>query len=361
VWAIARLELARVFFSKRSFWVYLLAIFPAIVFMGHGIESRIRVARWTAQATTPAAMDSVREGDTHEQVVERAGRAIVDNEYPLFRGGGFKGKGFGKRAPREPERFGRYMMYFDGRRRWDLNFEDDILQSRRGTTVIDMEEDRSVFAAVFQHFYLRLAIFFGCLGIFVNLFRGEMLDKTLHFWLLAPLRREVLLAGKYLAGLIAAVTIFGGGAVVAYVAMLWGAQDSTGVASFWSNHGWAHLFWYTASAALACVGYGSVFLASGMLLRNPMIPAVVILLWESINNILPATLQKLSVLHYVQALAPVPPPMDPGAPLLIKLLASPAEPPSTAVAILGLLAVTGVVLWITARSVRRLEINYGAD
>ena len=41
--------------------------------------------------------------------------------------------------------------------------------------------------------------FFGCLGIFMNLFRGEMLDKTLHFWFLMPVRREVLLAGKYVA------------------------------------------------------------------------------------------------------------------------------------------------------------------
>jgi hypothetical protein len=28
IWTIARLELRRVFFSKRSFWVYGLALFP---------------------------------------------------------------------------------------------------------------------------------------------------------------------------------------------------------------------------------------------------------------------------------------------------------------------------------------------
>ena len=37
----------------------------------------------------------------------------------------------------------------------------------------------------------------------MNLFRAEMSNRTLHFWLLAPARREVLLAGKYAAGLIA--------------------------------------------------------------------------------------------------------------------------------------------------------------
>ena len=42
----------------------------------------------------------------------------------------------------------------------------------------------------------------------MNLFPGEMLDKSLHFYLLTPVRREVLLAGKYLAGLIATTLIF---------------------------------------------------------------------------------------------------------------------------------------------------------
>ena len=90
-------------------------------------------------------------------------------------------------------------------------------------------------------------------------------------------------------------------------------------------------------------------------------PAVVLLFWESINGFLPAVLQKFSVLYYVQALAPVPAPTDPGAPGLIRLLMSPAAPPSTAGAVLGLLALTAVVLWAAAWAVERLEINYGTD
>ena len=69
---------------------------------------------------------------------------------------------------------------------------------------VSFGQDSYVFAGVFQFFFIRLAVFFGCLGIFMNLFRGEMLDKSLHFYLLAPIRREILLIGKYLAGLLAA-------------------------------------------------------------------------------------------------------------------------------------------------------------
>src|SRR5262245_1516925 len=54
-----------------------------------------------------------------------------------------------------------------------------------------------VYAGLFQVFMLRMGIFFGCVAIFTNLFRGEVLEKTLHFYLLSPVRREVLVAGKY--------------------------------------------------------------------------------------------------------------------------------------------------------------------
>jgi hypothetical protein len=351
VWTIARLQLARVFFSKRSFWVYGLALFPSIIFFGHGLEMKIRRERWTSRATSTAILESLREGDTDDEVLQRAGKPIEDSRRNRRR----------RRIDKEddePER--RYMLYYSGNRRWDLDFEGGILQHKRFLPLINFEEDRSVFAAVFQHFYLRLAIFFGCLGIFMNLFRGEMLDKTLHFWFLAPARREVLLAGKYLAGLIAAILIFGVGAALCFGIMLW-PQDAAELNAFWRAQGASHLFWYAASAALGCVGYGSVFLAAGLLLRNPIVPAITILFWESVNGILPAMLQKVSVLYYVQSLCPVPAPMDPKAPLLIRLLMAPADPPSAMVAVLGLLGVTALVLWAASTAVRRLEINYGVD
>ncbi len=354
VWTIARLQLLRVFFSKRSFWVYGLAIFPSIIFFGHGLEIKLRTQRWSAHAASRSAMESIREGDGEEQVLKAAGSPIQDADDSRRRRNR-------RRRDDEPEPPShRYMMYFDGSQRWDLNFEAGILRHKSSRTIINFEEDRQIYAAIFQYFYLRLAVFFGCLGIFMNLFRGEMLDKTLHFWFLAPARRETLLAGKYVAGLIASVLIFTAGAALCFFMMLW-PQDPAQVDAFWRSLGPSHLFWYSASAALGCVGYGSVFLAVGLLLRNPIIPAVVILSWESINGILPSILQKLSVLYYVQSLCPVPPPMDRNAPLLIRLLSAPAEPPSTAVAVLGLLGLTALVLWAASNAVRKLEINYGVD
>jgi hypothetical protein len=254
----------------------------------------------------------------------------------------------------------RDLVYFDGRRDARFLFVDGKVERRDIDRLLNFEEDRTIFAGVFQFFYLRLAIFFGCLGMFMYLFRGEMSNRTLHYWFLAPARREVLLAGKYAAGLIAAAIIFGGGALLAFAAMLW-PHDAVEVSAYWNAGGLGHAFWYATAAVLGCVGYGSIFLALGLYVRNPIVPAAVLLAWEGVNGILPHALQKMSILYYLQSLCPVPAPMDADAPALVRLLAAPAAPASRPGAILGLLLLTAFVLWIASRAVRRMQISYGSD
>jgi hypothetical protein len=254
----------------------------------------------------------------------------------------------------------RTLTYFDGRRQSYLVFKDGKLEHSNTNALLNFEEDRMIFAGILQYFYLRLAIFFGCLGMFMYLFRGEMTNRTLHYWFLAPARREVLLAGKYVAGLTASAAIFGGGALLAFVAMLW-PHDAVQVQAYLNAGGMAHAFWYVAAAVLGCVGYGSVFLALGLYIRNPIVPAAVLLAWEGANGILPHALQKMSILYYLQSLCPVPAPMDASAPALIRLLAAPAAPASRPGAVLGLLLVTAVLLWIAGLAVRRMQISYGTE
>ena len=86
-----------------------------------------------------------------------------------------------------------------------------------------------------------------------------------------------------------------------------------------------------------------------------------LLAWEGVNGILPHVLQKLSVLHYLQSLCPVPAPMETGAPTVIQLLAAPAAPASRPGAIVGLLLLSAFVLWIGGVAARRMQISYGGD
>ncbi len=343
-WIIARLLLRRVFLVRRSSWVYLLAMFPAVVFLIYGIQMKVQHRLIPSRATPAAILESIPIGTGENEVIEKAGIPIKD-------------KSFQNRHMKQQIR---HMQYFDGERWWDLSFRDGILQRKHHRQVFNFTQDRLAFAGMFQFYYLRLAIFFGCLGIFANLFRGEMLDKTLHFWFLTPSRREVLLAGKYLAGVIAAVLVFTVGAVLGFAMMLW-PHHAAQVTAYWQDQGLSHLFWYASAAALGCIGYGSVFLAVGLLFRNPIIPTIVVLFWENVNGILPKLLQKLSVLHYTQSLCPVPVPTNDSMPLLFRLLISPADPPSTFTAVFGFFIVTALVLWVTSRIIRRLEINYNTE
>jgi ABC-type transport system involved in multi-copper enzyme maturation permease subunit len=343
IWIIAKLEMRRAFFSKRALWVYLLALFPAVIFVGHGISVKMQRDEYAGKPVVSAAvLDRMAVGTADKEVLAAAGKPLTDRSWER----------------RDVKR--RSLMYFDGSRRVWFEFENGALRDTRRRQLSSMEEDRKIYAGVFQYFYLRLAVFFGCLGIFINLFRGEMIDKSLHFWFLSPVRREVLLLGKYCAGLIASAVIFGSGAILSFAALL-AYQTSGDLQSYWQTDALYHGTWYVISAMLGCVGYGSVFLAAGLLLRNPIIPALVMLLWESINGFLPDLLQKLGVLHYLQSICPMPPPLDPNVPPLLRLVLAPAPPTSAWVAILGVLGVTALVLYVASRAVRRLEINYGTE
>lgn len=221
----------------------------------------------------------------------------------------------------------------------------------------DFGRDSLVFATVFQFFFLRLAVFFGCVGVFMNLFRGEMLQKSLHYYLLAPIRREVLLAGKYLAGVIMTAAIFCTSTLLSLTFLLIHFHPSIVQQYLFESGGFRDVLAYLGITALACVGYGAVFLVMGFLFRNPIIPAALVLVWESMNPFLPSLLKKASVIFYLQSLCPVQAPVK-GDWAFLAIL---TQPTPAYLAIPGLLLVTVTGLILAARQVRKLEINYGAE
>jgi hypothetical protein len=225
----------------------------------------------------------------------------------------------------------------------------------------NLPEDAVIYAGVFQFFYLRLAIFFGCLGIFMNLFRGEILDKSLHFYFLAPIRRDVLMVGKFLAGLLATCIIFMTSELLQFAVFTGQFSPNVRDLYLYQNHGLANAAAYLGVTALACLGYGAFFLAAGMLFKNPILPAAAILIWETANPFLPALLKKFSVIYYLKSLCPVDIPTPPGMPGILSLLVSNPDPVSMPVAILGIVIVSLLVLYVSSFQVRRMEINYTSE
>ena len=219
-----------------------------------------------------------------------------------------------------------------------------------------MSEDTYVLAGIVQFYYIRLGVFFGCLGIFSRLIRGEMIERSLHFYLLSPVRRELLLLAKFAAGSISAIVLFGG-AIIADFVLMYLPYGSAGRDYALNGAGFGQLEAYLGIVVLACLGYGAVFLLLSMMFRNPTPAAMLVLGWEAINPVLPSLLQKLSVASYLRHLMPVTVPGEG----IFALLTVETEPVSAWIATLGLLVLIGVVLTYSCFRIRTLEIRYTSD
>ena len=74
-WTVAKIELRRAFFARRSFWVYGLALLPAVIFFGHGLEAKFRSERLTRRGLiTAAQIDGVQVGESIDDVKKRLGK-----------------------------------------------------------------------------------------------------------------------------------------------------------------------------------------------------------------------------------------------------------------------------------------------
>ena len=349
--AVLRIEMRKTFFARRGIWVYLLALAPVLLFTAHTIiapQQQNRLEQISAQhRVSKWALLRLQMGMTRVEVEHRLGP-------PYRRDGRSHNVGDGQVISRE------FYHYTDGQTDTVLIFNNDRLTDIRSRHPENLETDNTVFATIFQFYYLRLAIFFGCVGIFTNLFRGEMVDKNLHFYLLTPMRREVLLVGKFFAGLIATSVIFTIGTALQLTALLWMYRGPI-LNQYLHDVGWSQIGAYLGVTALACAGYGSIFLAAGLIWRNPIIPAAIVLVWESANVFLPATLKTVSVIFYLQSLCPVVASPENDMSMPLQLLLSATQPPKAGTAIMGLIVLVLVLLVIAARWARRLEINYGTD
>ena len=209
------------------------------------------------------------------------------------------------------------------------------------------------FAALFQVWMLHGAIYFACVAVFNHLFRGELADRSLHYYFLAPIRRTVLTVGKLVGGVAFTSLVFSISTVVSLVLMLIPHGWHVSSRYLFAGGGLGHLFVYLIVVVVACIGYGGLFLLSGVLLRNPIVPVIFIFLWEAVNPLLPVVLKKLSIIFYLTSLCPVPIPAE-----TIAIIADPAP---AWIAFLVPVAVAAVCVALASLRVQRMEIAYGTD
>jgi ABC-type transport system involved in multi-copper enzyme maturation permease subunit len=227
----------------------------------------------------------------------------------------------------------------------------------KNTSPSQLDDDTFLLAGIaFQLYYLRLGIFFACMGIFTWLFRGEMVERTLHYQFLVPVRREVLVVGKFLAGAVVSIVLFEA-AVLACFFLVYSRLGSVGRSYVFDGPGLSQLGSYFLVTALACLGYGAMFLALSLLFKNPIIPGVMLMGWEAVSPIFPSWAQHLSVTFYLKHLCPVKIPVE--GPMAIFTIV--AEPVSPFLAVFGLVCLTVAILVLSCFLIRRLEVTYTAE
>jgi ABC-type transport system involved in multi-copper enzyme maturation permease subunit len=210
-----------------------------------------------------------------------------------------------------------------------------------------------VFSIIYNTLILRAVVFFGCAWIFMNLFRGEVVDRSLHYYFLSPVKREVLVVGKYLSGLVTSIVLFGLTTLASLFMLYFPRFSDESTRYFFEGAGGKQALIYLGITTLAVVGYGAIFLIVGLFFRNPIIPALLIYGWEWLNFLLPPLLKKVSVIHYLHSLLPVPLSEGPFAVM--------AEPTPAWVSVPSLLIFTLVVLALAGYHTRRMEISYVGD
>lgn len=219
-----------------------------------------------------------------------------------------------------------------------------------------MSEDTKILSGIIMLFYVRLGIFFGCLGLFTWLFRGEIVQKSLHYYFLAPVRREVLVLGKFAAGVLTSVTLFGAGVLLSYIFM-YGHFGAAGQNFTFDGPGLGHLRNYLAITVLACVGYGAIFLALSLVVKNPIIPGTMVFMWEAISGVFPDILQKMSVTFYLKSLAPVPL-KEEG---ILALFTVVPDPVPLWLAIPGMAMMAAVMLVFACWRIHSVEVTYSTS
>src|ERR1044071_7625375 len=124
----------------------------------------------------------------------------------------------------------------------------------------DFNQYSIIYSIIYNGLILRTLVFFGSAWIFMNLFRGEMVDRSLHYYFLSSVRRSVLVVGKYVSRLVTLIVPFTFTTVAAMLLLFVPHFYSQSIRYFTEGRGLGQILTYAGITMLACVGYGAFFL-----------------------------------------------------------------------------------------------------
>jgi ABC-2 type transport system permease protein len=204
----------------------------------------------------------------------------------------------------------------------------------------------SIFGMMIWLLYVRFIV--PVLGVFYGtaLIADEVDDKTITYLFTRPIPRGAVLIGKYLAYLACTVLLILPTVMIVFFLIVPLGNGSVGEA-------FPSLLTDLGMIALGLAAYGAVFALVGARLKRPLVIGLVFAFgWEPTVMLLPGYLKRLTVAYYVQALVPHAMPEDSTLGAILQVF---NEVPPVAVSLSALAIITGVALWLAARTVETRE------
>lgn len=203
----------------------------------------------------------------------------------------------------------------------------------------------ALFGMMIWLIYIRFIV--PVLGVFYGtaLIADEVEDKTITYLFTRPIRRSLVLLGKYLAYLTCTVLLVLPSVVLVYFLVI-PIGGSIG-ASF------PALAEDLGMLIAGLTAYGAVFALVGAQMKRPLVTGLVFAFgWEPVVLLVPGYMKRLTVAYYLQALVPHAMPQESAVSVLLQAF---HELPPVPVSLMGLIVITGGALWLAGRAVETRE------
>lgn len=205
--------------------------------------------------------------------------------------------------------------------------------------------------------YLHFVVFFIANILGSAVIRQERDEQTLHYFFLQPVRRWMVISGKFAAYLIVSGAICVVSFWAVYLALALPAIGTRGVASDLFSHGrFAIMGRETLVLLLGLVAYGAfALIMGGVGFFKSASYALFLLGWEAGLPYLPSTLKFWTFAHYLQSLLPERMIENKE---MFELL---GEPATTGMSLAVLLGVPALFIGVAILMFRARECQYGGE
>jgi ABC-2 type transport system permease protein len=204
----------------------------------------------------------------------------------------------------------------------------------------------AIFGMMIWLLYIRFIL--PILGVFYGtaLIADEVEDKTITYLFTRPIPRGAVLLGKYLAYLACTILLVLPSVVLVFFFVVPMGGGSVGAA-------FPALLADLGMLAVSLAAYGAVFSLVGARVKRPLVVGLVFAFgWEQAVLLFPGYLKRLTVAYYLQALVTHEMPQDSAVSMILQVF---HEVPSVATSLISLAVITGVSLWLAARTVEQRE------